>query len=252
MNGEKCEAFQFLDDLVARGIVKYSTAGSFKEGRLVWVQCEFMEREILPGDLHKKYLLLCNGFDGTISLVITSTSVRISCLNTLRMALRDGRRHETRIKHTASLKEKLAAAKNALLQSTAMADEHDAFLMGLVRLRMTGDMWNEFGQAVIPDPEEGKSKSRAENARAQLMSLALTGRGQDIPGVAGTAYSAFNALVEYANYERTSRGKTDELKQANRFQSTLFGNSDKLIIKGTEVLNRFMVDNSIQVDNLTV
>ena len=244
------EVFSFLDTLARNDQLSYHSAGSFKGGRICWVQCKVRTSEVVSGDEQGDYLLFVNAFDGSFSVVITRTRIRVACWNTFQMALREGKKGEFRIRHTATMKDKLEKAQRAILVANEQGLEEDAFQQALLRLHMTSQMWNEFSTALMPDPEDGKSKARAENARDSLVALAVTGRGQDIPGVAGTGYAALNALTEYANYHRTSRGGNELAKQANRFQSTLFGSSNKLIASGREVLNQFLVDHSIQVDTV--
>ena len=243
---QNSEVFQFIDELVQLGLVKYHSAGQFKGGKIVWVQAEFQESEILPGDVHKKYLLLTNAFDGTFSVRICWTDVRVACWNTLIAALR-GARNGFAIKHTASMRDKISDAKQALIMAEDESRQFDMFQKALTRLQMTPDMWKTFAHELMPNPEEGKNKTRAENARENLITLSVVGRGQEIAGVQGTAYAALNALTEYVNYDRTSRGKSTEEKQAGRYQAALFGSGAKLVNQGLTVLNGFLVDNNIQV-----
>jgi hypothetical protein len=112
---------------------------------------------------------------------------------------------------------------------------------------MTSDMWQELAHYLIPNPGEGKNSTRAENARSDLISLAVTGTGQDIPGVAGTAYAAMNAVTEYVNYHRSTRGKEDAVRQAKRFESTLFGSGSKLVTSALFKLNEFAVNAGVQI-----
>jgi phage/plasmid-like protein (TIGR03299 family) len=241
------EIFAFIDELVRMGLVKYSTAGQFKGGKVVYVVAEFRQSEILPGDVHKGSLLFTNAFDGTFSVRIGWMNIRIVCWNTFIMASKEAAKSGYAIRHTASMKEKIEKAKNALIAAESETRRAEMFQRALTRLRMTGDMWTQFSEELIPDPEKGK-KTRAENARNKLLSLSVTGRGQDIPGVAGTGYAALSALTEYANYERTTRGKTTAEKQASRFQATLFGSSNKLINQGIGILGGFLSDAGVQVE----
>jgi len=244
------EVFQFVDELQSMGLLKYHSAGSFKDGKIIWIQAEFAEIEILPNDVHKKYLLFVNAFDGSFSVRIGQTDIRVICYNTMVMAARDAAKNGVSIRHTASMREKLAKAKEALILSQEISKTFDMFQKALAQLHMSADMWDRFGKAVVPEPGEGKNKTRSENARNQLVSLSLTGVGQDIPGVAGTAYAALNGLTEYVNYHRTARGKDDDKKQAGRFHSTLFGSGRRLIETGVETLNGFLVEKGIQVETV--
>ena len=118
----------------------------------------------------------------------------------------------------------------------------------MTRLEMGADMWAEFGNKLIPDPEQGKNTIRAERARDKILSLSQTGRGQDIPGVIGTGYAALNAVTEYVNYHRSSKGTDQLAKQSNRFKSTMFGQSNVMVGNAAMLLNGFLVDHGIQVD----
>lgn len=243
------EIFAFIDELVSMGLVSYSTAGQFKGGKIVYVVADFKKSEILPGDVHKGSLLFTNAFDGTFSVRIGWMNIRIACWNTFIMASREAAKNGYVIRHTASMKDKIEDAKRAMIAAESETRRAEMFQKALTRLRMTGNMWTDFSTQLMPDPENGK-KTRAENARNKLIGLAVTGRGQEIPGVAGTGYAALNALTEYANYERSSRGKTDADRQAGRFQATLFGSSYRLINKGVEILGGYLSDAGIQVETV--
>jgi len=250
------EAFDFVDKLIEAGALRYHSAGSFKNGSVIWIQAEFAQSEILPGDVHKKYLLLVSSFDGSFSIRIGETDIRVSCMNTLRMALVDAavaekdKISEIRIRHTQSLKEKVAAAEKAILMARARSLRMDSFMKALTRLHMTSEMWTDFGLQMIPKPEEGKRTTRSDNNRNAILGLAATGRGQDIPGVAGTGYAAFNAVTEFVNYKRSSRGEGELQKQHNRFKSTLIGQSGKMVAHAATVLNGYLVNQGLQVETV--
>jgi phage/plasmid-like protein (TIGR03299 family) len=249
------EAFDFVDKLIEAGALRYHSAGSFKDGKVIWIQAEFAETEILPNDPHKKYLMLVSAFDGTFSVRIGETDIRIACWNTFMMALMDmarglGKRKEIRIRHTQSMKDKIKAAEQAIKLAHERSGRTDNFMKALARMSMTGEMWTDFSERLIPDPPEGKRNTRAKKARTELLSLAVTGKGQDIPGVQGTGYAALNAVTEYVNFHRSSRGKDDLTKQGNRFRSTLFGQSAKMIVSAGNILNGFLVDHGIQVETV--
>ena len=62
------------------------------------------------------------------------------------------------------------------------------------------------------------------------------GRGAEIPGVRFTGWAAYNAVTEYVNYKRSSKGG-----QSNRFQSALFGSGEKFIRKAEETLTDMLL-----------
>jgi hypothetical protein len=84
---------------------------------------------------------------------------------------------------------------------------------------------------MIPLPAKDKSQTRAENQRAKLTELFESGVGQNLPGVSGTAWAAYNAVTEYTNYWRTTRGS-----QERRFESALIGSGADLVRKSVDYL----------------
>jgi len=239
------EMFDWTDSLVGEGQIKYHTAGSLRGGKKVWLLAKFDESVILPGDRVGKFLFFMNAYDGFQSIVIISTAVRVVCMNTARMAIADGRENEIRIRHTASMAHRLEAARAALGIAREHGKLYDGILRAFAQLRMTGDRWQEYANVLIPDNPEAKHNTRAENARQQMLNLAVTGRGQDIPGVAGTGYAAYNAVTEYVNYFRTSRGGAEA--QERRFESSLMGTGDAFVQAAVLQLDTYLKQDGIIV-----
>lgn len=240
------EMFDWTDSLVSDGLIKYHTAGSLRGGTKVWLLAKFDESVIVPEDRHDKFLFVLNGYDGMQSIVINSTAVRVVCMNTVRMALANGRKNEIRIKHTANMKERLEATRDALGIAREHSRSYDELLRGFARLRMTSERWDDFAMSLIPDNPTAKHNTRAENNRQRLVSLALTGRGQDIAGVAGTGYAAYNAATEYVNYFRTSRG--GDAVQERRFESAMMGSGDVFVQNAVAKLNEYLRQDSIALN----
>lgn len=244
------EVFEFIDELVALGLVKYGSAGSFKDGKIVYVTADFRESEIVPGDLHKTSFMFTNSFTTQFSIGGGWSDIRFSCWNTFILSNKDSRKSGFSIRHTAAMREKLEVAKKALFFAETEARQAEMFQKALSRLTMRGDMWRTFSEAVIPIPDEGKNTTRSDHSRERLLELAFCGAGQEITGVQGTAYAALNGLTEYVTYDRSSMGKTEDEKQSNRFQTTMFGSGtgNKLINRGVDALSGLLRDNGIQVD----
>ena len=77
-------AFDFFDPLVQDGHAWYETAGALGRGERVWIQARLPgDLEIAPGDRVKRFLLLSNSHDGTSSVQILLTPIRVVCNNTL-------------------------------------------------------------------------------------------------------------------------------------------------------------------------
>ena len=64
-------------------------------------------------------------------------------------------------------------------------------------------------------------KTRTKNILQSVETLFTTGKGNDLPGVNGTYWAAYNAVTEYLNYDR---GRNN----ANRMDSLWFGQNKQM------------------------
>ena len=91
-NWEPCQnetAFEFFNEYCLEGDMEMSTAGSLKGGKMVWALAKVKESfDVLKGDQIDSYLLFSNPHEYGKSIDIRFTPIRVSCMNTLAMALK--------------------------------------------------------------------------------------------------------------------------------------------------------------------
>jgi phage/plasmid-like protein (TIGR03299 family) len=88
------DAFEFFSEFVDVGGMRMHTAGSLKDGQIVWALAEVDDSfNILGGDKVNSFLLLSNHHVYGESIKVQFTPIRVVCANTLAMALgkKDGR-----------------------------------------------------------------------------------------------------------------------------------------------------------------
>jgi phage/plasmid-like protein (TIGR03299 family) len=235
---QNAEAFTFMDSLVDDGSMRYHTAGSLRGGQRIWLLGQIGSVDILPSDRVDQFLFLWNSHDGSGSLRCLFTNVRVVCANTARAALDIGKGEGISLRHTANIQSRVEKTRDVLGLSVSCFQESTVFAKELTQLKMPVKRWTEFSEALIPDNPELDSNSRAENARFKLTQLFEDGVGSDIKGVRGTGWGAQCAVIEFANYHRTSRG--GDKAQARRFESSLFDSGAKLIHKGNHLLDDYL------------
>lgn len=234
------EAFEFMDSLVDKGQMRYHTAGSLRNGQRIWLLGKIGDSEIVPKDKIDHYLLLYNTHDGSNALRVLFTTIRLICTNIAQTVLSQGDKSGLHVRHTKSMKDRMAQANEILGFSQQKAENFKNFAYKASNLKLTTTMWDEFTKVLIPDPPSDIDVSKRlitirESTREQLTDLYHNGIGQNIPGVAGTGWAAYNAVVEYSNYFRGTRG---ENKQQKRFESSIFGGSAKMINKAVKEITR--------------
>jgi len=90
-NWEDCqnlEAFTFFHDFVMEGDMEMNTAGSLRDGQIVWALAKIKESfELFKGDQIDSYLLFSNPHQYGKSIDVMFTPIRVVCNNTLSFAL---------------------------------------------------------------------------------------------------------------------------------------------------------------------
>ena len=223
------QCFGFLDAVVADGQLRYHTAGALGKGQKVWMLAK------LPGeirvkdseDVTEKYLLLSNSHDGTSALRVFYTPIRIVCANSLGAAERRGRKEGVSIVHKGDLRAKVAEAQEILGLAKRFYDDVGEHIDRLASHYPSRQQLEEYFTSLYPDAPNAKNR-RAENVRSELFRLFEDGRGQNIPEVRMTTWAAFNAVTEFVDHFRSTRGRTPQAKASRRLDSAWFGSGARL------------------------
>jgi len=228
------ESFSFFDAVVGEKLAIYHTAGALGNGSRVWILAKLPgELRVIGDDITEKYLLLTNTHDGTSAVNIMFTPIRVVCQNTLNVALRDNSRRQS-IRHTASMGLRVADVRDGLGIINARFSVFEEAARALCAVQVNAAGWRSYLGAVGVIPAEEASltlgarrmSTRASNIMDEVSDLFEHGKGNNLPGVRGTAWAAFNAVAEYVDYRRTARGGVSPA--AARAASLLFGSGADL------------------------
>ena len=118
---QNSEAFAFTDALLGEG-VRYETAGSLQGGRRTWMLARLPHQYIISGDEITPYLVFMNSHDGTGSIKVAMTPIRVVCQNTLNMALANAKRSWS-CNHTGDIDDQMAEARDTLLYANRYMSE---------------------------------------------------------------------------------------------------------------------------------
>jgi|ETNvirnome_2_300_1030623.scaffolds.fasta_scaffold01603_5 phage/plasmid-like protein (TIGR03299 family) len=227
-------AFDFADILDREGEVDIETMGHFGGGSTMWVLARVPEGafEAKPGDEVVPYFLFRNSFDGSSGVVGGLVSTRVVCWNTLAHATKEAKGSAVgfNLRHTASVEDKLEAARKAIARAAQAHKEFGTFAQRLAQAGMSSAQWSDFSLALVPDPvKEGASNAKADNIRGRMTELFLSGRGNQ----GKTAWDALNAVTEWANYAASARN------QESRLKSLWFGANGKRATNAVSLLTDF-------------
>lgn len=219
------ESFGFFQPFLDAGECKLHTAGVLHEGRKIWVLAEINRpnSEIVKGDEISKFVLLSNSHDGTTSIRVGYTPIRVVCANT--MAQAHSKRSGSsliRIRHSRSSKTSLDNLRetmdviNGVFEATA---EQYRFLAS--RDFNAADVRSYVKTLLgVENEKEEDISTRTKNIITDIMER-IDGPMQDMPGVRGTWWAAYNGVNERLNY---AVGRSAD----NRMESLWFGQNGTL------------------------
>lgn len=197
------EAFAFFDNLVDSGEAKYETAGSLKHGRWVWLTAKLPQHVEIGGiDEVEVYLLLHTSHDGTKSIQVDVTPVRVVCANTLNLATATSKRKWS-VRHLSTAGQRLQEARDTLELSFKYIDSFTAEAELLLSQNFTDRQMKNLLDNVLPDlPRKEKTKE---------IILANFVEGKTLDNVRGTKWAALNAVGEYYDWLRNPRSAQSQV-----------------------------------------
>jgi phage/plasmid-like protein (TIGR03299 family) len=252
---QNLECFEFMDELVASGDLKYESAGSLFGGKKVFITARIPDDIIVGGrDKVYKYLLLYTGHDRKTSLQVVPTSVRPVCWNTVNMALGEasrgatrtsGRIYDVNIKHRGSLKERVSQARQ-LLRLSAVEFRLFEQAAGILDERDGLPQVDKFLRALFPPPEKDAPQQVKSAHDAAVVAI-----GQNLKAEAKyrggnlSAWSLLQGVTGYIDHRASSHTRKDGLALDRNMRSVLLG---RKAAKKEEALNLILQMNRIYDD----
>lgn len=224
------EAFGFFDGLIDSKVATYETAGALGEGERVWVMAKLKDDLwIAKKDQLERYILLANGHNAATAVRIVLTPIRVVCQNTLNWALKT-KNDEFRVYHGPDMHKKLEAARDHLTEVLSQYDTLGARFEQMSKHSMTNGSLPKYLEAVFPEPERGRLSDKnhekivaeVKSRRAACEKLAEVGRGNELPGIRGSLWTAYNGVTEWADH----RMRFTSAHQ--RFNSLFFGEASRV------------------------
>jgi len=196
------ELSSFLDAVIGAG-AKIESAGALFGGKKVWFLCSLKDSfDVVPGDQIKPYALFINGHDGKTRLRVLPTTVRVVCNNTLTLATGKDSFGMT-IVHDGRLTENVNRARESLglVYYATERMEREAKELAGKQVRQS-----QLAAFFVQQVELMKfTKERSELVLQQLSTLNV-GEQNNMRGMEGSAWSAFNSYSEWVDHATRRTG----------------------------------------------
>lgn len=244
---QNIDAFRFFDDAIGEGMARWDRAGILNGGAKIYLSAKLPIETKVGTDVIDNYLVFSNSHDGTSSVNIMFTPIRVLCTNMLNSAL-DKASSYIRIRHTESAKQKLQIGAEILNIACKQAETAKEFYESLTKINMTDqqvieylanlqlnekeqaalieyDSVNGYKKLVLKDYftlERTGISQRKANQISNMVEYYFDGIGQK--HIAGTAWGAYNAVTGfYCNVAN--------LEGEKRVESLLYGGANANMLK---------------------
>ncbi|HON74695.1 MAG TPA: DUF932 domain-containing protein, partial [Dermatophilaceae bacterium] len=188
----------------------FDTAGSLRGGRQVFVTMRLPEHLSIGGsDRVDLNIAALNSHDGSSAFRVLITPVRVVCANTQHAALRN-HLSSWSIRHTRNAKAAVQAARDTLGLTFAYVEAFEAEAERMINTSVTDAAFFELVQNLFPSPSpEAPARTRNAARRRQASLAHLWHDAATQSGIAGTAWAAYQSVVEYVDHFAPVRDKAD-------------------------------------------
>ena len=218
------EAFDFMDKLNDMGM-KYESAFALDGGKRIVLLALMPEVDIIAdGDITKRYLLLTTSHDGSGSVVIMPTSVRVVCANTLAIALNE-KTGKIKVKHTRNMQDRLVLARTAITACNHVFGDLLIKSQKLAQKKIDTQTFNAYLDLLLPVTPDAKQHAitRNDNIKADITQIYRLDETCNLDSIKETMWGAFNAVTLYADHFGAIRNTEGSNANETRFDSAMTG-----------------------------
>jgi phage/plasmid-like protein (TIGR03299 family) len=217
------DAFKWFQPWLDEKAAALHTAGALFEGSRIWILAKLNRdpMEICAGDVVEKYVLLSHSHDGTSSIRCGFTPIRVVCWNTLSMAHRTDASKLIRVKHSKNVIANLENIRETMnLVDAEFEATAEQYRMLASKSINQADLKKYIKMVFSLDGVDDKDVStRSKNIMDEVIGLCEAGKGNNLPSVRGTYWSAYNGVTEYLSY-------VSGRNESNRMDSLWFGKAN--------------------------
>ena len=228
---QNIQVADLIYDVAQSEDVKVESAGSLKNGQRIFFLVQLGSMGLQNGDdVIKQYALFHTGHDGKTGLSVRQTNVRVVCANTERMAMKD---KSIRLRHMGENAYDLQAVRAQLGDIKAQAKMFEETMEQAIETEWDDAMmseyfiktWKQGTGKPLPKDKDSRAFDKFEKTMRTWYDYAMNHEHQ--ANCHGTAYSAFQAVTQYATHDMHVKDMGNGKDQARQL-NTLFGGGSKL------------------------
>ncbi|HWB27508.1 MAG TPA: DUF932 domain-containing protein [Chitinophagaceae bacterium] len=218
---QNVDAFSFFDSIVNGEGIVYETAGALGKGERIFITAKLPKYiKVGNNDIIEQYLFLTTAHDGTESITIAFTPVRIVCNNTLNAALANCS-NVLKIRHTANAQAQLKEAHKIMGMVNTLTPLMEQAFNQWSKIPVTDNEVQRLIQiALAPNKEtltnikEGRHEENSAMYKNQVFTAfgyAMMADSQQLETTKGTLFGAYNAVTGYFQNVRSYRDNDEKI-----------------------------------------
>lgn len=248
---QNIDAFKFFNDVIDKNDVSWFTAGCGGNGEKVFVSAKLSDTILVNGkDPINNYLVFSTSHDGSSSIKIMLTPIRLICFNAMNAAIRNATSY-INIKHTQSAYSKISTAHEVLGITRKKIDFFSQCLEQMTKIKMNDDKALDVFSKIVFSEKELEDLAYAEygvkdlarknynamddanistkkvNQFCELIDYYHIGAGQR--EYLGTGYGVYNAVNGYFSNCKNDTG-------IKRMDNLLYGQAADKIKKASDLI----------------
>lgn len=205
-------AFAFFDDAIGKDKAIFERAGAWGHGHRIFVAAKLPSNIVVNGDVTENYLVFTNAHDGTQSVDILFTPVRLICQNMLNGAIKTAE-SAIRFRHTQGVHSKIMTGAEILGISDIRAKNCEQLFNQLANIKITDEEVETYIAKSILSPVEVENvKSLDLKNPAGSLAIGQYGTIND----ANISTRKANTIVALNEYYHDGIGQRE-------FEGTMFG-----------------------------
>ena len=207
------EAFTWCDEIFHEQEIVFERAGLIHGGSTIWMLAKMKESiEVTVNDYVNQYLLLTTSHDGSSSISVYLTPIRVVCANTLALAKNSAGENHFRIKHTKNVTIAMTEFVRIMQYAKAEFDESMIAYQSLAKKEISSKDVMVLNKKLFPPPQGNDDySSLTKNKMKNIYRLYNgAGIGSDLAG--GTLWGWYNAITELVDHSQSSRNDEQKLK----------------------------------------
>jgi phage/plasmid-like protein (TIGR03299 family) len=226
---QNTEAFDFFAEFCAAGDMEMHTAGSLKNGEIVWVLAKINESfDVLGEDRVDNFMLFSNPHQYGKSLNVRMTPTRVVCNNTLTMSLNGATNNEVKLNHRREFNADLVKDQMGLAHEKFEQYRDAARFMASKKASVSDliTFYNEVFPAANTKKKEAKEYADLSTTAKSAFDVLETQPGAEM--AMGTWWNALNSVTFITDHKL---GRSSDARMA----SAWFGVNQTKKLKATNL-----------------